>query len=42
MLANGNNYYSTIYGGGNILTDMETLAEGAEEMKEIGKILRLN
>ena len=31
-----------IYGNSNIYDDLETLATGAEEMKQIGKILRLN
>ncbi len=37
-----NTFYETIYGGGNILTDFETLAMGANEMKQLGKLLRLN
>ena len=34
--------YKTVYGSGNILNDFERLALGANEMKQIGKILRLN
>lgn len=34
--------YDTVYGKSIIATDLETLALGADEYKEIGKILRLN
>lgn len=34
--------YDTVYGKSVIATDLETLALGADEYKEIGKILRLN
>lgn len=34
--------YDTVYGKSVIATDLETLALGAEEYKQIGKILRLN
>lgn len=34
--------YDTVYGESLIVTDLETLALGADEYKEIGKILRLN
>ena len=39
-LSSGN--YDTVYGKSVIATDLETLALGADEYKEIGKILRLN
>lgn len=34
--------YDTVYGKSVIATDLETLALGADEYKEIGKILKLN
>lgn len=34
--------YDTVYGKSVIATDLETLALGADEYKEMGKILRLN
>ena len=34
--------YNTVYGQGNYITDLETLALGALEMKELGRICRLN
>lgn len=34
--------YQTVYGKGKILDDFQTLAMGANEMKHIGKLLRLN
>lgn len=39
-LSSGN--YDTVYGKSVIATDLETLALGADEYKEIGKILKLN
>lgn len=35
-------FYQTVYGNAHILKDFEKLALGANEMKQIGKILRLN
>lgn len=34
--------YSTVYGKSNLAEDIETLAYGAEELKTLGQILRLN
>ena len=35
-------FKTNIYGGSNLYDDLEVLATGAEEMKQLGKILRLN
>lgn len=40
--SNEENQESGIYGNCNLYEDLEMLATGAEEMKQIGKILRLN
>lgn len=40
-LAKGS-YYNTVYGSQSVLEDFETLALGAQEMKQSGKLFRLN
>lgn len=42
FLVKGGSFRSSIYQGSHLYNDLETLATGAEEMKQLGKILRLN
>ena len=42
FLVKGGSFRSSIYQGSHLYDDLETLATGAEEMKQLGKILRLN